>query len=338
MSNATPAQPAPSPPASFGPVSSTPAPCAPSLSAPVPQAGPGWRPQQVAVIGCGLMGGSFALALRAAWPGTRVCAYSRSPASSQRAQTLGIVDAVHSSAEQAAQQADLVLLAVPVTATEATLRELTPALQPEALVMDVGSTKRDVVAAARAAMGAAVRQFVPAHPIAGKESGGIERAEPALYQNRRCIITPLPENDAARLHRAQAVWEAVGCNVVHMSADQHDRTFAAVSHLPHLLAFAYVNAVAQQADAARHLALAGPGFRDFSRIAGGTSAIWRDIFSANRDEVLQQLAQFESALGALRTALVAGDDAQVARLVDAASSVRTQWILNGAAPPTDDPA
>jgi prephenate dehydrogenase len=309
-----------------------------SNASPVPQETPHWRPQAVAVIGCGLMGGSFALALKAAWPGTHISAYSRSPASSQRALALGIVDATHTSAEQSVQGADLVLLAVPVTATEASLRDLRAALRPEALVMDVGSTKRDVVAAARAALGAAVGQFVPSHPIAGKESGGIEQAEACLYQDRRCILTPLPENDAVRLQRAQAVWEAVGCSVVRMNADQHDRTFAAVSHLPHLLAFAYVNAVAQQSDAARHLALAGPGFRDFTRIAGGTSAIWRDIFSANRDEVLQQLAHFESALGAVRAALAAGHDDEVARLVDAASAVRTHWTLNGAAPPTDDPA
>jgi prephenate dehydrogenase len=309
-----------------------------SNASPVPQETPHWRPQAVAVIGCGLMGGSFALALKAAWPGTHISAYSRSPASSQRALALGIVDATHTSAEQSVQGADLVLLAVPVTATEASLRDLRAALRPDALVMDVGSTKRDVVAAARAALGAAVGQFVPSHPIAGKESGGIEQAEACLYRDRRCILTPLLENDAVRLQHAQAVWEAVGCSVVRMNADQHDRTFAAVSHLPHLLAFAYVNAVAQQSGAARLLALAGPGFRDFTRIAGGTSAIWRDIFSANRDEVLQQLAHFESALGALRVALAAGQDDEVARLVDAASAVRTHWTLNGAAPSTDAPA
>ncbi|MFM8508744.1 MAG: prephenate dehydrogenase [Betaproteobacteria bacterium] len=294
--------------------------------------------QHLALIGCGLMGGSFALALRAALPGVRISGYSRSLHSSQRAQALGIVDEVCTSAAQAVQQADLVLVAVPVAATEAALQAVRPVLRRDALVMDVGSTKRDVVAAARAALGAASVQFVPAHPIAGKENGGIEQAQASLYQDRRCILTPLPENAPATLDRAQALWEAVGSTVVRMGAQQHDQTFAAVSHLPHLLAFAYVNAVAQQPDAARHLALAGPGFRDFSRIASGTSGIWRDIFSANRDEVLQQLAQFESALGALRSALIEGRDDEVARLVDAASAVRTQWTLNGAAPPADDPA
>ena len=293
---------------------------------------------RLAMIGCGLMGGSFALALRSAFPALQVAAYSRSRASAERAVSLGVAHEVCATAADAAQGADLVLLAVPVTATEATLRELKPGLAPQALVMDVGSTKRDVVAAAREALGPAVAQFVPAHPIAGKESGGIEQAEAGLYQDRRCILTPLSENPTALLDRASALWQAVGCSVVQMSAEQHDQTFAAVSHLPHLLAFAYVNGIASQPAAARHLALAGPGFRDFSRIAAGTSAIWRDIFSANRDEVMAQLNHFEAALAELRAALQADDDAAVARLVDAASAVRAGWTLNGAPMPTDDPA
>ena len=298
---------------------------------------------RVALIGCGLMGGSFALALKAAAANgaagpITIAAYSRSRASAERAVALGVADTVCASAAEAAQGADLVLLAVPVTATEATLRELQAALSPAALVMDVGPTKRDVVAAARAALGPSVAQFVPAHPIAGKESGGIEQAEAGLYRERRCIITPLSENPAPLLARAQTLWEAVGCHVVHMSPEQHDQTFAAVSHLPHLLAFAYVNGVAAQVQAARHLALAGPGFRDFSRIAAGTSAIWRDIFSANRDEVLDQLSHFESALAELRAALQANDAQAIARLVDHASAVRAGWTLNGAPVPPDDPA
>lgn len=300
-------------------------------------AAPSTAVDRLALIGCGLMGGSFAMALRQALPAMRVAGYSRSRTSAVRAQAMGIVDEVCDTAAHAAAHADLVLLAVPVTATEAALRDLRVSLKPGALVMDVGSTKRDVVAAARIALGDAVSAFVPAHPIAGKESGGIEQADAALYRERRCILTPLPEHDEATLRQAQTIWEAVGCGVVRMSAEQHDETFAAVSHLPHLLAFAYVNGIAGQPDAARHLALAGPGFRDFSRIAAGTSGIWRDIFSANRDEVLQQLKHFESALAALREALSKGDHAHVARLVDEASAVRAAWRLNGAPLPGDDP-
>lgn len=314
-------------------------------SEPLASAEPLASVQRLALIGCGLMGGSFAMALRQAARAKglqvplHITGYSRSRSSAQRALDLGVIDEAHDTAAAAVAGADVVLLAVPVTATEATLRDLLPALSSRALVMDVGSTKRDVVAAARTALqGAALGQFVPCHPIAGKETGGIDQADALLYQARRCIITPLPENHAPQLQRAQRLWEAVGCSVVQMSAEQHDRTFAAVSHLPHLLAFAFVNGVAHQTDAARHLALAGPGFRDFSRIASGTSAIWRDIFSANRDEVLAQLSHFEAALAAMRDALAAGDDETVARLVDTASAVRVHWTLNGATPPADDPA
>jgi len=315
--------------------------------------------EQLAVIGCGLMGGSFAAALRASLSAAggvkRVTGYSRvrvgagdrteQPAVSRvtdagtakvleprtsaahRAQALGLIDEAFGTPAGAVAGADLVLIAVPVGATQAVLAELSPALSPNALVMDVGSTKRDVVAAARAALGARVSQFVPAHPIAGKETGGIEQAEAALYQGRSTILTPLPENDAARVARAQAAWEAVGCRVVHMSPEAHDQTLAAVSHLPHLLAFAYMQGLMGQGQDAldQHLAVAGGGFRDFSRIAASTSAVWRDIFSANRDEVLAQLTMFEGALTQYRQALAEGRDEDLARLVDEASAVRSRW-------------
>lgn len=290
--------------------------------------------EQLAVIGCGLMGGSFAAALKdsahVAGGVKRVTGYSRTrggASAAHRAQALGLIDQAFDTPAAAVNGADLVLIAVPVGATQAVLADLLPALSPKALVMDVGSTKRDVVAAARAALGSRVGQFVPAHPIAGKETGGIEQAEVALYQGRSTILTRLPENDAALVARAQAAWEAVGCRVVTMSTEAHDQTFAAVSHLPHLLAFAYMQGLIGQGQDAlqQHLAVAGPGFRDFSRIAGSTSAIWRDIFSANRDEVLAQLAMFEGALAQFKHALAQGCDEDLARLIDEASAVRSSW-------------
>ena len=296
---------------------------------------------RLALLGCGLMGGSLALALRAARAGSpplSICGYSRSRGSAERAQALGIIDEVSDSAAQAVQGADLVVLAVPVTATGATLAAMVEALEPGALVMDVGSTKRDVAAAARQSLGAKVGQFVPAHPIAGKEQGGIDQAEAMLYRDRACILTPLPENTETDLRRAQQIWEVVGCRVSRLSPEAHDQTFAAVSHLPHLLAFAFVDAIAAQPQAARHLALAGPGFRDFSRIACSSSAIWRDIFSANRDEVLDQLQRFESSLADFRRALQEGDEAALTALsarLDAASAVRSAWRLNGLPAPGD---
>lgn len=283
--------------------------------------------QKLAVIGCGLMGGSFAMALRAAGQVAQVAGHSRSPSSSRRAVELGIIDEACEQAVEAVRGADLVLIAVPVGATQATLSALLPGLTPQALVMDVGSTKRDVVAAAQAALGKRVTQFVAAHPIAGKATGGIEQAEATLYQGRTTILTPLAETPADQLARARAAWESVGSLVVPMNAQAHDETFAAVSHLPHLLAFAYMQGLMSQGPAAlrQHLTVAGPGFRDFSRIAGSTSAIWRDIFSANRDEVLKQLAHFEASLEMFRQALDEGRDDDLARWVDEASDVRSRW-------------
>jgi prephenate dehydrogenase len=283
--------------------------------------------QKLAVIGCGLMGGSFAMALRAAGQVAKVAGHSRSPSSSRRAVELGIIDEACEQAVEAVRGADLVLIAVPVGATQATLSALLPGLTPQALVMDVGSTKRDVVAAAQAALGKRVTQFVAAHPIAGKATGGIEQAEATLYQGRTTILTPLAETPADQLARARAAWESVGSLVVPMNAQAHDETFAAVSHLPHLLAFAYMQGLMSQGPAAlrQHLTVAGPGFRDFSRIAGSTSAIWRDIFSANRDEVLTQLAHFEASLEKFRQALIEGRDDDLARWVDEASAVRSRW-------------
>lgn len=267
------------------------------------------------------------MALRAAGRVQRVSGYSRSPASAQRAVELGIVDEAFDEPIDAVRGADLVLIAVPVGATQAALSALLPALSPQALVMDVGSTKRDVVAAALAAMGDRVAQFVPAHPIAGKATGGIEQAEATLYQGCTTILTPLAANPTEQVARAQAAWEAVGSRVVPMSAQAHDQTFAAVSHLPHLLAFAYMQGLMGQGPEAlrQHLSVAGPGFRDFSRIAGSTSAIWRDIFSANRDEVLTQLTRFEASLAQFRQALTDGRDEDLARWVDEASAVRSRW-------------
>ena len=305
---------------------------------------------RLAVIGCGLMGGSFAMALRAAGAVRSVSGYSRARvgrrsevaadvgtgaakdggtfgSAAHRAQAMGLIDEAFDRAADAVAGADLVLLAVPVGATQDSLAALLPALSPDALVMDVGSTKRDVVAAARAAMGKRVAQFVAAHPIAGKESGGIEQAQASLYQGRTTILTPMEENPADRIAQAQTAWEAVGSRVVQMSPEAHDQTFAAVSHLPHLLAFAYMQGLMNQGPQAlqQHLSVAGPGFRDFSRIAGSTSAIWRDIFSANRDEVLAQLALFEGALAQFKQALGEGRDGDLARLVDEASAVRSRW-------------
>lgn len=287
-------------------------------------------PRRLALIGCGLMGGSFALGLREAGRVDHIAGFSASAKTRAKALSLGVIDSACDSVAQAVANADLVLLAVPVQATEDCLRAMAPHLAADALVMDVGSTKGDVVAAARVALSTRLANFVPAHPIAGKEVAGIEHADANLYQDRQLILTPLPENPADRVLQAAQVWQALGSRVLELSPEAHDASFAAVSHLPHLAAFALVNAVARQPHGAQHLSLAGPGFRDFSRIAASDPNVWRDILLANRDEVLHQSALMREALHEFEQAMQAGDAERLQALIDEASQTRSRWRLGGA--------
>ena len=286
--------------------------------------------ERLALIGCGLMGGSFALALRQAGSVAHVAGFSASEGTRQKALKLGVIDSVCSSAAEAVRGADLVLVAVPVSATGSTLQAIDAALEPHALVMDVGSTKGDVVAAARAALQRSLANFVPAHPIAGKEVAGIEHADAQLYRDRQVILTPLPENPTERVLLAHQLWQALGSRVLELSPEAHDASFAAVSHLPHLAAFALVNAVARQPHGAQHLSMAGPGFRDFSRIAASDPHVWRDILLANREEVLHQCTLMRESLHEFEMAMKAGDAQQLTALIAEASQTRSRWRLGGA--------
>lgn len=283
--------------------------------------------QRLALIGCGLMGGSFALALRQAGLVQHITGFSASPKTRQRAVELGVIDQACDSVTEAVHGADLVLLAVPVGAMHSSFAALQGCLSPSALLMDVGSTKCDVIAAAQAALGERLHCLVPAHPIAGKEVAGIEHAESTLYQARRTILTPLPQNSIRQIKVASEVWTAIGSHVSHMTPEAHDATFAAVSHLPHLLAFAAVNALSAQQQGTAFLDMAGPGFRDFSRIAASDPAVWRDILSANQAEVLTQMGHFRTALEQFEAALKSGNTAALQQLIQQASDVRSTWTL-----------
>jgi len=283
--------------------------------------------QRLALIGCGLMGGSFALALRKTGLVQTIVGFSASEKSRQLAVELNVIDQACHSVAEAVQGADLVLLAVPVGAMHSSFAAMRDALQANALLMDVGSTKCDVIAAAVATLGDRLSCFVPAHPIAGKEMAGIDHAESTLYQERRTILTPLPKTGIHRLQAAHEVWTAVGSHVSTMTAEDHDATFAAVSHLPHMLTFAAVNAIHDQPQGLVFLDMAGPGFRDFSRIAASDASVWRDILSANRQEVLTQMAHFRAALDQFETALTQGDAGSLQDLIQRASDVRSAWTL-----------
>ena len=283
--------------------------------------------EQLAIIGCGLMGGSFALALKRAGLVKRVVGYSKSPSTTERARQLGVIDVEAPSALLAVSGADIVLIAVPVAATEATLKSIKHLVTPQMLIMDVGSTKRDVIDAGRRALREQIGSFVPAHPIAGKEVSGVEHADADLYTGKQVILTPIERTLTVQLQKAVDVWTALDCKVVKMSPESHDAAFAAVSHLPHMLTFAAVNALMAQPQGAAFLDMAGPGFRDFSRIAASDASVWRDILSANHAEVLKQVAQFRAALDQFEDALKLGDNQALQHLIQQASDVRSAWTL-----------
>ncbi|NMM13221.1 MAG: prephenate dehydrogenase/arogenate dehydrogenase family protein [Rhodoferax sp.] len=283
--------------------------------------------EQLGIIGCGLMGGSFALALKRAGLVKRVVGYSKSPSTTERARKLGVIDVEAPSALLAVSGADIVLIAVPVAATEATFKSIKHLVTPQMLVMDVGSTKRDVVDAGRRALREQIGSFVPAHPIAGKEVSGVEHADADLYTGKQVILTPIERTLTVQLQKAVDVWTALGCRVVKMSPESHDAAFAAVSHLPHLISFALMNAISGQPQGKDYLSLAGPGFRDFTRIAASDPKVWRDIMLSNREELLAQSKIFQRNLQALELMISSGNSEALEGLIEQASQTRAHWSM-----------
>ena len=284
--------------------------------------------EQLGLIGCGLMGGSFAMALKKAGLVKRVVGYSKSPSTTERARNMGIIDIEAPSALLAVSGADIVLIAVPVAATEASFKAIKHLVTPDMLIMDVGSTKRDVIDAARRSLREHVGLFVPAHPIAGKESAGVENADADLYVGKQVILTPIDRTLPAQLQKATELWTRLGCKVLTMSPEKHDAAYAAVSHLPHLIAFALMNAISGQSEGQDYLSLAGPGFRDFTRIAASDPKVWRDILLANREELLAQSQTFQRNLQALEVMISSGNAQALEGLIEQASMTRAHWSMN----------
>jgi prephenate dehydrogenase len=278
----------------------------------------------LAVVGVGLIGGSFAAALRRAGHVGQVLGVGRNGPSLARARELGLIDDAVTAAEAAAR-ADLILLAAPVGTFGAILAEMRAALKPGAIITDAGSTKADVVQAARRVLAGRSGAFVPGHPIAGAERIGPDAADPDLYTGRNVILTPLPENAAADVERVRAAWQACGARVLDMDAAEHDRVLASVSHIPHFLAAVYVAQVARSADSQQRLAVAGTGFRDFTRIAAGSAEMWRDIFLSNRPAMKAELAEVRAVLDEAERALDGGDGAGLQALLEEAARFRRAW-------------
>jgi prephenate dehydrogenase len=281
---------------------------------------------KVVIVGVGLIGGSFALGLKAAGAVGTVVGLERSGEALARALQLGIVDQAYATPEQALRGADLVLIAAPVAQTPAILESLLPWLEPHTIVTDAGSTKSDVVASARAVLGGSIARFVPGHPIAGRESNGPDAAIPDLYRGKKAVLTPLPENPQAAIDKVASAWRACGAIIHVLTPGEHDKVFAAVSHLPHLLAYALVDDIANKAHADLLFQYAASGFRDFTRIAGSSPEMWRDISLANRDALLGELDAYLAQLNSLRARLAAADGPGLEAVYGNAQRARRAWI------------
>ena len=282
---------------------------------------------KIVIVGVGLIGGSFALALKRAGQVREVVGIGRHPEALARALALGIIDRVCDDYADALNGADLVMLAAPVAQTGPILAALLPHLAPGTVVTDAGSTKCDVVAAARAVLGERVHQFVPGHPIAGSEANGPDAALAGLYQGKKAVLTPLPENAPGDVERVAAAWRACGAVIHQLTPEDHDRVFAAVSHLPHLLAYALVDDLAGKPHADMLFQYAASGFRDFTRIAGSSPEMWRDISLANGAALLTELDAYLAQLTAMRAMLAAGDGAGLHDIYANAQRARHEWQI-----------
>ncbi len=278
---------------------------------------------KLAVIGVGLIGGSFALALKQAKAVSQVVGVGRNKANLDIARERGIIDSVAADPASAARDADLVLIAAPVAQFPAIFGALK---ESKALITDGGSTKRDVIAAARKALGKGIGRFVPAHPIAGAEKSGAAAASAELFRDKRVLLTPLRENSKESISKVEAAWSACGARVSRMDPDEHDAVLATVSHLPHLLAYALVHNVAKRNNSEQLFSIAAGGFRDFTRIASSHPEMWRDICVANRDQLLQQLKSYANELGSIRKLIQKGDGAGLEKLFTTARDARNKWI------------
>jgi prephenate dehydrogenase len=284
------------------------------------------RFRRVAVIGVGLIGGSFALALKKARLAGHVVGAGRSRANLEKALKRRAIDSIARSAGEAARDADLVFVSTPVSHFEKIFKEIKPNLKPSAIVSDGGSTKRDVVAAARSGLGKKIGQFIPAHPIAGAEKSGVTAASSELFRGKRVVLTPLRANAPLQIHILKSTWTRMKARVSTMSPAEHDAVFAAVSHLPHLLAYGLVSDIAGRRNSKQLFGYAAGGFRDFTRIASSHPEMWRDICIANRDQLLRELGRFSKKMLGIKRQLQKKKAKSLERTFSKARSARDRWL------------
>ena len=282
--------------------------------------------RRLAVIGVGLIGGSLARGLRAAGAVDEVVGCGRGKANLEKAVDLGVIDRYSHDAAEAVAGADVVFLSVPLGAMRPTLERLKEHLQEGAVVTDAGSVKGSVVADARSVFGQMPPWLVPGHPIAGTEKNGVEAAFSTLYRNRRVILTPLPETHPAAASRIEAMWRSVGAEVAFMTVEHHDEVLAATSHLPHMLAFGLVDALARMKENDEIFQYAAGGFRDFTRIASSNPVMWRDICVANRDALSSMMNRFAEEMQDLAQTIRRGDADHLLEIFARAKAARDRYV------------
>ena len=281
--------------------------------------------KKLVIFGVGLIGGSVALALKKAGSSAEIVGVGRSADSLQTALDLGVIDTATNDVAVAVKDADIILIAAPVAQTPSIMHAIKPHLATTTVITDAGSTKGDVLQCAAEILGDQLNQFVGGHPIAGAEKSGVTAAMADLYIDRNVVLTPTPATDTQTIQRVRTLWQICGANVSEMPAETHDGIFAAVSHLPHLLAFALVDDIASRQNAEQLFGFAASGFRDFTRIAGSHPEMWRDISLANRTALLNELAAYQQELVKLQGLLAASDGAGLQALFERASIARNNW-------------
>jgi prephenate dehydrogenase len=281
--------------------------------------------KKIVIFGVGLIGGSVALALKKAGSTAQIVGVGRSSESLQTALDLGVIDTATSDIATAVKDADILLIAAPVAQTTTILNAIKPHLTASTVITDAGSTKGDVLQCAQEILGAQFNQFVGGHPIAGAEKSGVTAAMADLYTNKNVVLTPATATNPQAIQRVKTLWLTCGANVSEMSAATHDGIFAAVSHLPHLLAFALVDDIAARPNAEQLFGFAASGFRDFTRIAGSHPEMWRDISLANRTALLSELYAYQAELTRLQQLLECEDGNGLQALFERASIARNNW-------------
>lgn len=282
--------------------------------------------KKLVIFGVGLIGGSAALALKQHNPSIQVVGIGRQPAHLAVALDLKIIDAIGENIASALSEADMVMIATPVAQIPDILTSIAPHLESQTVVTDGGSTKSDVLAAAKTILGNKFSQFVGGHPIAGAEKSGASAAFATLYQDKNVVLTPTDETSPQALAAVRQLWQNCGATLCEMTAQAHDEVFAMVSHLPHILAFALVNDIANHPNADQLLRFAASGFRDFSRIAGSQPEMWRDISLANRDALLTSITQYQATLEQIKAFIANEDGSSLHQVFSDASQVRNDWI------------